>query len=199
MASRALEGNTLARGSGMTVPPEGIADTALVRAAQTGDREAFGLLYRRYARIVHGVLLAHVPHPAAEDLLQDVFLQAMRKVGGLRDASRFGPWLRSISRNVATDYHRRAFQRGGEPREFSEEECAPRGQHPRADVEAQEILGLILRLPEAYRETLVLRLVEGMTGPEIAERTGLKHGSVRVNLHRGFEQLRELLRKKDRP
>ena len=49
------------------------------------------------------------------------------------------------------------------------------------------VLAAIRRLPEAYRETLVLRLVEGMTGPEIAERTGLTPGSVRVNLHRGLQ------------
>jgi len=48
-------------------------------------------------------------------------------------------------------------------------------------------------LPETYRETLILRLVEGMTGPEIATRTGLTHGSVRVNLHRGMQQLRAKL------
>jgi RNA polymerase sigma-70 factor (ECF subfamily) len=48
-------------------------------------------------------------------------------------------------------------------------------------------------MPEAYRETLMLRLVEGMTGPEIAMRTGLTPGSVRVNLHRGMQQLRAKL------
>ena len=52
---------------------------------------------------------------------------------------------------------------------------------------------MIRSLPEAYRETLVLRLVEGMTGPEIAERTGLTPASVRVNLHRGMKMLREKL------
>jgi RNA polymerase sigma-70 factor (ECF subfamily) len=52
---------------------------------------------------------------------------------------------------------------------------------------------VIRRLPEAYREPLVLRLVEGMSGPEIARETGLTEGSVRVNLHRGFAKLRELL------
>ena len=56
------------------------------------------------------------------------------------------------------------------------------------------MLAAIRALPEAYRETLVLRLVEGMTGPEIAERTGLTAGSVRVNLYRGMKQLRERLR-----
>ena len=50
---------------------------------------------------------------------------------------------------------------------------------------------VLIRLPEAYREPLVLRLVEGMTGPEIAARTGLKPESVRVNLHRGLGLLRE--------
>ena len=50
---------------------------------------------------------------------------------------------------------------------------------------------LIRALPEAYREPLMLRLVEGMSGPEIAERTGLTPGSVRVNLHRGIALLRQ--------
>ena len=68
--------------------------------------------------------------------------------------------------------------------------------HPEGDALA--VLASIQRLPEAYRETLVLRLVEGMTGPEIAERTGLTPGSVRVNLHRGLQLLRDALGGKDR-
>ena len=56
---------------------------------------------------------------------------------------------------------------------------------------ARDLLEAVRALPEAYRTTLVLRLVEGLTGPEIAERTGLTHGSVRVNLHRGMKLLRE--------
>ena len=64
------------------------------------------------------------------------------------------------------------------------------------DAEAVTVLAVIRSLPEAYRETLILRLVEGMTGPEIAARTGLTAGSVRVNLCRGMQQLREKLRTK---
>ena len=52
---------------------------------------------------------------------------------------------------------------------------------------------MIRQLPEAYRETMILRLVEGMTGPEIAHRTGLTSDSVRVNLCRGMKMLRGLL------
>jgi RNA polymerase sigma-70 factor (ECF subfamily) len=61
------------------------------------------------------------------------------------------------------------------------------------DGPAAAVLDAVRSLPDAYRETLILRLVEGMTGPEIAARTGLTPGSVRVNLHRGMEQLRAKL------
>ena len=79
-----------------------------------------------------------------------------------------------------------------------------RGRKRRADEQAQtseaaEILESVRGLPEAYRETLILRLVEGMTGPEIAAKTGLSHGSVRVNLNRGMQQLREKLGQRRAP
>jgi RNA polymerase sigma-70 factor (ECF subfamily) len=60
-------------------------------------------------------------------------------------------------------------------------------------AEVAEVLAALRALPEAYQETLILRLVEGMSGPEIAEQTGLSPGSVRVNLHRGMKLLRERL------
>jgi RNA polymerase sigma-70 factor (ECF subfamily) len=62
-----------------------------------------------------------------------------------------------------------------------------------AEAETARVIEVIRDLPEAYRETLIMRLVEGMTGPEIAERTGLRPASVRVNLHRGMKLLREKL------
>jgi RNA polymerase sigma-70 factor, ECF subfamily len=160
-------------------------DEALVRAAQTGDRSAFGLLYSRYSRMVHGILL-----------------QAMPRLASLRDVSKFPGWLAAIARNRATDFHRR----GDEPHdELDEEFEAPASSPPsrpssaHASAEAHAALDAILSLPETYRETLILRLVEGMTGPEIAARTGLTHGSVRVNLYRGMQQLREILGRKAAP
>ena len=64
---------------------------------------------------------------------------------------------------------------------------------PHVRLDAARALRAIRELPDAYRETLVLRLVEGLTGPEIAAVTGLTPDSVRVNLHRGFKLLRERL------
>src|SRR5215467_16094312 len=83
-------------------------DSQLVEAARTGDRTAFGRLYDRYARMVHGILLARVPFSEVDDLVQDVFLLALPRLGSLRDATRFGPWLAAIARNRANDHHRRS-------------------------------------------------------------------------------------------
>jgi RNA polymerase sigma-70 factor, ECF subfamily len=159
----------------------------LIAAAVHGDRGAFGELYARYARMVHGILLARVPPGEAEDLVQDVFVSAMRQLRGLRTAAAFRGWLGAIARNRAMDYYRQSRQRADFDGEIERTHGTAPGQT------AFEILDLIRTLPDAYRETLILRLVEGMTGPEIAERTGLKPESVRVNLCRGMKMLRELL------
>ena len=160
-------------------------EAALLRAAQAGDRAAFGRLYQQSARMVHGILLSHGCYADSEDLMQDVFLRAMEQLPGLRELPAFGGWLASIARRTAFDHHRRAHLTTGLPTEISG------GERP--DGQAFEVLATIQRLPESYRETLVLRLVEGMTGPEIAARTGLTHPSVRVNLCRGMKLLREEL------
>jgi RNA polymerase sigma-70 factor, ECF subfamily len=162
-------------------------DGRLVRKAREGDDGAFGTLYGRYARIIHGILLARVPRLDVDDLVQDVFLTAWKGLDGLRDPAAFGGWLAMIARNRATDFHRRNVESVDLPVHLE----APDATAARA--EARGVLDLVRQLPEAYRETLVLRLVEGMTGPEIAERTGLTPASVRVNLHRGMKMLREKL------
>lgn len=162
-------------------------DAQLVQAARGGDRDAFGGLYERYSRMVHGVLLAHVPYAEVDDLVHDVFLIALRRLDSLREPTAFAGWLLAIARNRANDFHRR-------PRS-AEEFQDTSGRNDPDEQEARAALAAIQSLPEAYRETLTLRLVEGMTGPEIAARTGLTPASVRVNLHRGMKQLREKLGK----
>jgi RNA polymerase sigma-70 factor (ECF subfamily) len=179
-------------GAGLVVagrfgPEHASEDAALVRRAGEGDGAAFARLYDRYARVVHGLLLARVAHADVEDLVQDVFLTAWRRLDALRDPAAFGGWIATIARNRAIDFHRRT----PATEELPDQMTAPDATAARA--EARAVLDVIRRLPEAYRETLVLRLVEGMTGPEIAERTGLTAASVRVNLHRGMKLLRERL------
>ncbi len=162
-------------------------DGRLVRAARAGDESAFASLYERYGRVVHALLLVRVGRDQVEDLVQDVFLAAWRRLDDLRDPAAFGGWIAMIARNRATDAHRRA-------PEFVELPATLAGRGAASDeAEAHAALDAIRSLPDTYRETLTLRLVEGMTGPEIAERTGLTPASVRVNLHRGMKLLREKL------
>jgi RNA polymerase sigma-70 factor, ECF subfamily len=140
--------------------------------------------------LVHGVVLAHVSYQDAEDLVQEVFMKALGQLPALRDPGAFPSWLIAIARRTATDYlrskratiHSEAFQAA---------QVAP-------ESEAFAILAVIQQLPVSYRETLILRLVEGMTGPEIAARTGLTPDSVRVNLCRGMKLLRSQLNQQSR-
>ena len=168
-------------------------DLSLVNAARNGDRAAFGRLYERYARMVHGILLTRVPLSEVDDLVQDVFLLALPRLEDLRDIARFGPWLAAITRNRAHDYHRQSRTAIELTGHVSAEEAEGRATSGLEEAEAAVALAIIRGLSETYRETLILRLVEGMTGPEIAARTGLSPGSVRVNLHRGMQQLRKKL------
>ena len=168
-------------------PPRDTAATPvevlLVKAVLAGEQDEFARLYEMYAPLVHGILLARVPRSEVDDLVQDIFLHALRKLHTLRDAAAFGPWIAMIARNRAMDFYR-----SSRPTVEVTEQTAIAKPPNRT---ATEILDLIRSLPEAYRETLVLRFVEGMTGPEIAARTGLTAPSVRVNLHRGLKLLRE--------
>lgn len=161
-------------------------DVAMVEAARAGDRRAFELLHERYSRMVHGILLARLQPADAEDLLQDVFLTAMQKLETLTDPRTFGGWVAQIARNRTVDFLRRKRPTSEIPDQLESKAAPP-------TLEASEVLATIRSLPEAYGETLTLRLVEGLTGPEIAAQTGLTAGSVRVNLHRGMRLLREKL------
>jgi RNA polymerase sigma-70 factor, ECF subfamily len=171
-------------------PGHAAEDAELVSQARSGDESAFADLYRRYARVVHGLLLARIPTADVDDLVQEVFISAWRRLDSLRDPAAFGGWLAMIARNRAADFHRRT------PDVTVQNELPDTLESrdvPSQRMEALAVLEVVRSLPGAYRETLVLRLVEGLSGPEIAQRTGLTAASVRVNLHRGMKLLREKL------
>ena len=156
-----------------------------MEAARRGDRTAFARLYDLYAPMIHGVLLARVPPDDADDLVHEVFLTAMRRLHTLRDSAAMGAWLATIARNRAKDFHRLTRVAAPLP-----DDLAGPGCHRQ---EVDEALAMIRALPEPYPELLTMRLVEGMSGLEIAARTGLSHAAVRVNLHRGMKLVRQQL------
>ena len=178
-------GRVLPAGALLTIPTGTAALGATIRAVAGGDQDAFAQLYADYVRMVHAIVLGRVPSRDVDDLVQDVFVTAYARIGELRDPAAFGGWIAAIARNRSTDHLRQSHEQVALPEEL------PGGDPIEAETFA--VLEVIRKLPEAYRETLLMRLVEGMSGAEIAERSGLTPGSVRVNLHRGMKLLRERL------
>ena len=169
----------------LTISAGAAALEATIRAVAAGDQDAFARLYADYRRMVHAILLGRVPRRDVDDLVQDVFLTAYTRIRELREPAAFGGWIATIARNKATDYLRQSREHVELPDELPGGEAIDDG--------TIAVLEAIRMLPEAYRETLLMRLVEGMSGQEIADRSGLSAGSVRVNLHRGMTLLREKL------
>lgn len=160
--------------------------TVWVERAQRGDVAAYAVLHRRFARAVHAIALSTAPHADVDDAVQEAFLGAWRHLPTLSDPAKFPGWLMQIARRTAIDQRRKR-----RPTVELGDESATTEAVPRA--EARQVLKIIASLSEAYRETLVMRLVEGMSGPEIASATGMTPDSVRVNLSRGMKLLREKL------
>ena len=176
------------RTHGVFSPPVPAGREALavtIRAVAGGDEQAFARLYADYVRMVHAIVLGRVPRRDVDDLVQHVFITAYTRIRELRDSEAFGGWLAAIARNRATDHLRQAREQLALPDDL------PGGDPIEAETFA--VLEVIRKLPDAYRDTLLMRLVEGMSGHEIAERSGLTPASVRVNLHRGMKMLREKL------
>ena len=168
-----------------TIDPADIARQ--VQDAQRGAQAAFAWLYRTFAPLVHAIHLGMTSRARAEELTQETFVIAFDRLAQLRDPASFGPWIAKIARR------NRPVSRV-EERDLAEaDDPAWPGAGPESVAQANEALRAIRRLPEAYRETLVLRLVEGLSGPEIASLTGMTPESVRVNLHRGMTRLRDAL------
>ena len=158
-----------------------------IRDARRGSQPAFARLYRRFVPLVHGILLGRFRPALADEMTQECFATAFDRLSQLKEDHKFGAWIATMARRI---------QPSGSTLEVQTEtlpEIACSATSPDDRTEAGHVLRTIATLPEAYRETLLLRLVEGLSGPEIAVLTGLTPESVRVNLHRGMEKLRTAL------
>ncbi len=158
-----------------------------VRAAQRGDREAFGRLVVRYERSVYATAVRRLGHHAeARELTQEVFVQALRKIDQLRDPRCFGGWLRSITRRMAIN---RALRRGPvvltEPGSFEAtcvEHRTPLGALLARERKDQVHRGL-KRLRAMDRDTLVAFYLDGRTLAEMSESFDSPVGTIKRRLH----------------
>jgi RNA polymerase sigma-70 factor (ECF subfamily) len=168
-------------------------EAELVRRARAGDRQAFEKLWRRHAPTVHAVVLSVLPAVHAEDAEQDVALAALSALGTLRNDDGFAAWVCAIARNRARTARSLLHKRGSSAPLDEQTAADPRDQRTTGQLEADEVLAALRSLPATYREPLTLRFLAGLSGPEIAHRLGMTHGSVRVTLCRGLKLLRQRL------
>ncbi|MDQ3881459.1 MAG: sigma-70 family RNA polymerase sigma factor [Chloroflexota bacterium] len=173
-------------------------DARLVVRIRAGDREALGELYDRYARQAMAVAVRFTrDRSAAEDVVHDVFVVVWEKIDRF-DASRgsIRTWLLTVVRNRALDRLRSAPVRlgGGEP---NEGDAVTDPGHTWDAVEGRlstaELRGAIERLPAEQREAIELAYFRGRTYREIAEMTGVPHGTASGRLRLALRKLRESL------
>jgi len=166
----------------------------LVRQAQAGDLVAFERLYRENERKVFGLCFRMSSDPAlAEELTQEVFVRAWRKLSSFRGESAFSSWLYPLTVNVALSERRSRRRRDARivaTEDPASLERAPRSPAPEAGFDLEKAMAA---LPPGARAVFVLHDVEGRTYEEIAQLLGLAPGTSKAQLHRARRLLREAL------
>jgi RNA polymerase sigma-70 factor, ECF subfamily len=166
----------------------------LVRQAQQGDLVAFERLYRDNERKVFGLCFRLSSDPAlAEELTQEVFVRAWRKLSSFRGDSAFSSWLYPLTVNVALSERRSRKRRDARivaTEDPASLERAPRTPAPEAGFDLEKAMAA---LPPGARAVFVLHDVEGRTHEEIASLLGLAAGTSKAQLHRARRLLREAL------
>lgn len=174
---------------------EPLTTAELVRAAQSGDREAFGELFRRYERTVIAIAARRLnDFDEAQELAQDVFIQAMTKLDQLRDAECFGGWLKSIAHRMAINrIVRRSSAVPTEP-EALEANCVEH-RTPLALALEQErctqVRAGMERLRDLDRATLEAFYVRGQSLIEMSDEFAAPLGTIKRRLHVARKRLAE--------
>ncbi len=175
-------------------------DQPLVIRAAAGDRDAFALLVGRYqSRVLNLALTLGVPPSDAQDVAQDVFIRVFRGLPRFRGEARFRTWLYQITVNAARSAHAAAGARELAHGIRDDERDAPAAEPSTEDpfarrlADRQIIDRALAALPDAWREAVVLRDIEGLSYREIADMTGTPLGTVESRIFRARQQLRAAL------
>lgn len=184
----------------MTAPTPHVPDSTLIERMMTGDESALSTIYDRYSAMLFGMLTRILDdRQAAEEVLQDLFLQLWRNAGQF-DASRgaLPAWLMVIGRNRAISR-----LRGRRDRELLEEQEGDfantfvssqniEDEAARSEL-AQSLKAALGKLPAEQRQSLELAYFQGMTQSEIATKTGAPLGTVKTRMRTAMQSLRQIL------
>jgi len=163
-------------------------EALLVALARKGDRDAFAELLRRRQAWVRTLMLRCCSNAAlADDLAQQAFMQAWQMIPQLRQASRFGPWLKRLAINEWLQHVRKR-----DPLANAEDVDLP-SQRSESTAVGMDLDQALAQLKDHVRLCIVLSYHEGMTHDEIADFTSIALGTVKSHIRRGTARLQEIL------
>jgi RNA polymerase sigma-70 factor (ECF subfamily) len=187
---------------------EEVSDEALMVRFQSGDKTAFVALVRKHKTAIYNFVLRLVrSQPAAEDLVQDVFVKIVQSAVDFKHESKFSTWAFTIARNICIDHIRKMSLRQHASLDQPRAD-APDGptlldrtadHHPGAAVErsaigtqlAQRIAHCVETLPDEQREVFLLREVADLPFKEIATITGVPENTVKSRMRYALERLQQ--------
>ena len=172
------------------------SERSLIAGALAGSEADLEQLFRRYwPRAYRTAYLVVGDHAAAEDIAQEAFLAAVRRLDRFDRRRRFGPWLSAIVVNLAIDWTRARTARRETSQEPGDSVAAP---EPRPAGYSPGLMAALQALPVDQRAVVVLRYVLEYTPGEIARALGLPRGTVNSRLRRGLDALERQLDEGDR-
>ncbi|HEX5476044.1 MAG TPA: sigma-70 family RNA polymerase sigma factor [Vicinamibacterales bacterium] len=174
------------------------ADLALVERCRRGELGAFEELYRAHAGRLYTLACRMLGNPSdAEDLLQEIFLAAHRKLDSFRGESALGTWLYRVATNQLLDYLRSRRARAGQLTDglddmagVADDMTARIGDRLVSKLDLDEA---IAQLPDGCRAAFVLHDVEGLEHQEVAEALGIAEGTSKSQVHKARMRLRQAL------
>ena len=178
--------------------PARAEEMALVERCRRGDLLAFEEVYKAHAGKLFSVACRMLGNPAdAEDLLQEIFLSAHRKLDGFRGESALGTWLYRLATNHCLDYLRSRTARTNQLTDALDDERGQfepgRGGLAERSITKMDLERALAQLPEGCRAAFVLHDVQGLEHREVAEALGIAEGTSKSQVHKARLRLRALL------
>jgi RNA polymerase sigma-70 factor (ECF subfamily) len=173
-------------------------DTALVERCRAGDLSAFEEIYRMHSGKLYSLACRMLGNPTdAEDLLQEIFLSAHRKLDGFRGESALGTWLYRLATNQCLDHLRSRAVRTNQVTDTIDDEpslsdARSRGLAERT-VAKMDLERALAKLPEGARAAFVLHDIQGLEHREVANALGIAEGTSKSQVHKARLRLRALL------
>ena len=169
-----------------------------------GEQQTFHELYQTHHQRVYSICLRMTEDAAeAEDLTQDVFLHLFQKIGSFRGESAFTTWLHRLTVNIVLMHFRRrkrlreSISDTGELPFYAEVDTLdPRGMRIVHGILLSEVMA---KLPNGYRQAVILHDIEGLEHSEIAAMRGKSEGTSKSQLHKARTMLRQLITKRSHP